>query len=160
MPAMRRSTGMRCPMTPVDATSTSFGSMPSVFAVSSALRFASARPGAPVQAFAQPLLARMACMRPPLTTSRSYSTGAAATAFVVNTAAAAQGASATTSATSLRPLYFIAAGTPAARNPFAAHTPPSIVLTFMDFFTFHSPFYICHLPRARRRRASRKEQGR
>ena len=131
MPASRRSIGRGWPITPVEATSTSFGSMPSVFAVSSALRRASARPCAPVQAFAQPLFARMAWMRPPRTAARSYSTGAAATAFVVNTAAAAQGASATTSATSLRPLYLISAGTPAARNPLAAQTPPSMILTFI-----------------------------
>ena len=71
MPAKRRSIGSRCPMTPVEATSTSLGSMPRALAVSRALLSASLKPASPVQAFAQPLLARMAWMRPPLTTCRS-----------------------------------------------------------------------------------------
>ena len=63
---------------------------------------------------------------------KAAATGAAATALVVNTAAAAHGASATMSATSLRPLYLICAGTPAARNPLAAQTPPTTLLIRLD----------------------------
>ena len=128
IPARRRSMGRRRPMTPVDATRTWCGSIPSSPAVTSAERRASARPPSPVHALAQPEFARIAWMRPPLITERSYTTGAAATLLVVKSAAAAHGSSATISATSLRPLYFTSAATPAARNPFAEQTPPLIFL--------------------------------
>ena len=128
IPARSLSTGRRWPITPVDATRTSDGSMPSSPAVASAESSASFSPASPVQALAQPEFARIAWTRPLATIRRSYCTGAAATAFVVNTAAAAHGASDTIRATSLRPSYLILAATPAARNPLAAQTPPFIRL--------------------------------
>jgi hypothetical protein len=48
----------------------------------------------------------------------------------VKTAAASHGSSEKIRATSLRSLYFIAAATPEALNPFAAQTPPFMNLTF------------------------------
>ena len=129
MPASSRSIGSGRPMTPVDATRTCSGLMPSSPAVTSAESLASFMPRSPVHALAQPEFARIAWTHPPLTTSRSSTTGAAATLLVVNTAAAAHGASATISATSFRPLYLISAATPAARNPFAVQTPPFMFFT-------------------------------
>ena len=71
IPASSRSSGRRRPITPVEATSTCAGSIPSSPAVARAETFASRIPSAPVQALAQPELARIACTRPPLTISRS-----------------------------------------------------------------------------------------
>ena len=71
MPARRRSSGRRRPMTPVEATKTYLGSIPSSPAVTSAESFASFKPSSPVQAFAQPEFARIAWILPPLTISRS-----------------------------------------------------------------------------------------
>ncbi len=71
MPASSRSMGRRRPMTPVEATSTCRGEIPSSPAVASAESSASRKPSSPVQAFAQPELARIAWIRPPLTILRS-----------------------------------------------------------------------------------------
>ena len=71
IPASSRSSGSRRPITPVEATSTCAGSIPSSPAVASAATRASRSPSSPVQALAQPELARMACTLPPFTTSRS-----------------------------------------------------------------------------------------
>jgi len=124
-PSRMRSIGSSVPMTPVEQTSTSASSTPSAPATAAAMARASAIPCSPVQALAQPLLSATARARPAAIRSRSRRTGAAATWFVVNTAAAAAGVSATTSAKSLRSLYLMAAATPAARYPRAAVTPPA-----------------------------------
>ena len=70
-PAASLSTGSRRPITPVDATSTSNGSIPSSPAVTSAENSASFSPTSPVHAFAHPEFASIACMRLDLTTLRS-----------------------------------------------------------------------------------------
>ena len=71
IPARSLSSGSLRPMTPVEATRTSFGSIPSSPAVARAETRASLSPSSPVHALAQPELARMACIRPAATTSRS-----------------------------------------------------------------------------------------
>ncbi len=116
------------PMTPVDATSTCSGAHPTMDATKSAELRATARPSGPVHALAQPLLTTTARARPPLRArcSRDTSTGAASALLVVNTPAAAAGASATTSARSRAPVFLMPHATPAARKPAGAVTPPSI----------------------------------
>src|SRR6202012_1425084 len=76
-----------------------------------------------VQAFAPPELSTTALTRPPLTTWRDHLTGAACTRLVVKTAAAArEGPSLITTATSRSPEAFSPATTPAAREPKGAVT--------------------------------------
>ena len=78
---------------------------------------------APVQALAPPELSTTARTRPPLTTWRVQVTGAAWTRLRVNTAAAARdGPSFRTTATSGWPDSFSPAATPAARKPSGAVT--------------------------------------
>ena len=78
-------------------------------------------PWGPVQALAPPELRITASTRPSLTTSRDQCTGAAATRLDVKTAAAAlDGPSLTTRATSGLPEALSPAVTPAARNPCGA----------------------------------------
>ena len=66
IPPRTRSIGSRAPITPVEATSTSASSRPSARAVSAVIAFASSSPGAPVHAFAHPLLITTARARPRL----------------------------------------------------------------------------------------------
>ena len=78
----------------------------------------SASPAGAVQAFAQPEFSTTARRRPPRTACRVQRTGAACTLFAVKTAAAAyDGPSLSTTATSGSPELFSPAVTPAARKP-------------------------------------------
>ena len=80
---------------------------------------ASARPGSPVHALAQPAL--MATARSPAglfaTSARSYSTGAAGNALRVKMAAALHVRSLTISARSLAPVFLMPAATPEKVKP-------------------------------------------
>ena len=81
------------------------------------------KPSGPVQAFAPPEFSTTARTRPPLTTCLVHFTGAACTRLAVNTAAAARdGPSLITTATSRSPDCFSPAATPAARKPCGAVT--------------------------------------
>ena len=91
MPSSTRSTGSGTPMTPVEQTSTSSSAQPSATATACAIALASASPCAPVHAFALPALMTTAAAVPEAMCARDTSTGAAATWFVVNRAAAATG---------------------------------------------------------------------
>src|SRR6185369_3213336 len=122
-PPSSRSIGSRTPISPVEQTATSPAPIPSPPATCSAVTWVSAKPSGPVQAFAPPELRTTARSRPSATAWRVHWTGAACTRLVVNTAAAASdGPSLTTSATSGRPDGFRPAATPAARKPFGAVT--------------------------------------
>ena len=94
-----------CPMTPVEARSTSSAGHPRAFATISAEASAAFRPTSPVQALAWPALTRMALARPFLIFSLHHSTGAAATRFRVKTPATTAGSSATMRPRSSRVLY-------------------------------------------------------
>ena len=118
--------GSSAPMTPVDATSTSWGLHPTARATSSHSASAQRRPGSPVAAFAMPELRTMARAAPPAACLRLTCTGAAQKRFCVNVAAQTLPSSATTRARSpLAGSCLKPACMPAARMPAAAHTPPS-----------------------------------
>src|SRR5215813_3123283 len=122
-PASRSSIGSRSPIRPVEQMAISPADSPSVAARRSALVWVSVKPSGPVQAFAPPELRSTARTRPPRTTCCVHSTGAAFTRLAVNTAAAARdGPSLTTTATSRAPDGLSPAATPAARNPSGAVT--------------------------------------
>ena len=105
-------------MSPVEQTATSPAPTCSSSATSSALAWVSWKPAGPVQAFAPPEFSTTAASAPPLSTCSVHSTGAARTRLRVSTPAAARdGPSLTTSATSLAPVDFRPAATPAARKP-------------------------------------------
>ena len=123
MPASSASIGSRSPISPVEHTATSPAPMSSAVATYSAVAWVSANPAGPVHALAPPELRTTARSRPSATACRDHSTGAACTRLRVKTAAAASdGPSLTTSATSRPPDSFRPAATPAARNPPAAVT--------------------------------------
>jgi hypothetical protein len=119
MPARTLSIGSLRPMTPVEQTTTSSVRHDRARATCSHMATASRWPCSPVQAFALPLFTTTARMRPPLfwRCSRLTPTGAAANRFWVKMPAALMGASATSSATSGRPLSLMPAATPEARSP-------------------------------------------
>ncbi len=122
-PASRLSMGRRTPMRPVEQTATSPAPIPSAPATCSAVAWVSANPAGPVQAFAPPELRMTARSRPSARAWRLQSTGAAWTRLAVKIpAAASDGPSLTTSATSGRPDGFNPAVTPAARKPRGAVT--------------------------------------
>ena len=122
-PGSSLSMGSRSPISPVEQTAISPGESSMAWARCSAVACVSWKPGAPVQALAPPELSTTARTRPPLTTWRVHSTGAAWTRLEVNTAAAARdGPSFRTTATSGWPDSFSPAATPAARNPSGAVT--------------------------------------
>ena len=115
--------GSRSPIRPVEHTAISPGESSMAAARRSAVACVSWKPGAPVQALAPPELSTTARTRPPLTTWRVQVTGAAWIRLEVNTAAAARdGPSFSTTATSGWPESFRPAATPAARNPSGAVT--------------------------------------
>ena len=130
--------GSRSPIRPVEQTAISPAE--SASAGREALRglaCVSAKPSGPVQAFAPPELSSTARTRPPRSTCCVHSTGAAFTRLAVNTAAAArEGPSLMTTATSRAPDGFSPAATPAARNPSGAVTlmyfPPSGAVSRRD----------------------------
>ena len=80
-------------MTPVDATSTCDSGRASVSAVACTIDQASAMPGLPVQALAEPELVTIAWATPSWIWARLTVTGAATTRLVVNTPAALAGRS-------------------------------------------------------------------
>ena len=122
-PGSSLSMGSRSPISPVEQTAISPGESSMAWARCSAVACVSWKPGAPVQALAPPELSTTARTRPPLITWRVHSTGAAWTRLEVNTAAAARdGPSFRTTATSGWPDSFSPAATPAARNPDGAVT--------------------------------------
>src|SRR5215470_19298575 len=136
-PASRRSIGSRSPISPVEQIAISPAESSSAAARRSALWWVSVKPGGPVQALAPPELSSTARTRPPpRRTCCVHSTGAAFTRLAVNTAAAARdGPSLTTTATSRAPDGLSPAATPAARNPRGAVTliylPPSWALRWV-----------------------------
>jgi len=123
-PAVIFAIGSRGPMTPVDITATERGGKPAAASAPAAIAAASASPPSPVHAFAQPEL--IATPRNPAGCSvsrpRSYWTGAAGNALRVNTAAALQGRSLTTSARSAAPFFLMPAATPAKRKPWGTRS--------------------------------------
>jgi hypothetical protein len=127
--------GSRSPIRPVEQTAISPADSPSVpsaaarvpvvrlCASRSAVAWVSWKPSGPVQALAPPELSATARTRPPAATCWVQSTGAALTRLLVNTAAAArEGPSLITTATSRSPEVFRPAATPAARKPSGAVT--------------------------------------
>ena len=121
IPARIFSMGSCSPISPVEQTTTSVAETPRASAVFSAVVCVFWNPWGPVQALAPPELRITASTRPSLTTSRDQCTGAAATRLDVKTAAAAlDGPSLTTRATSGLPEALSPAVTPAARNPCGA----------------------------------------
>ena len=117
------SIGSRSPIRPVEQTAISPAESSSAAASRSAVACVSWKPSGPVQALAPPELSTTARTRPPLTTWRDHVTGAACTRLVVKTAAAARdGPSLITTATSRSPEVFRPATTPAARKPSGAVT--------------------------------------
>ena len=123
MPASTRSIGSGTPITPVDAMRTALAGQPRPSATSAAIRSASRIPCSPVAALALPLWTRTARMAPFALCARDSSTGGAAVALRVKTAAAGTVASAATSATSGRPELLIPAVTPAAAKPRGCRMP-------------------------------------
>src|SRR5215471_9060423 len=122
-PTSRLCIGSRWPISPVEQTATSPTGTASRPARCPAVRVVSSNPSGPVQAFAPPELSTTARTRPLASTPWLQRTGAALTRFEVNTpAAAADGPSLITTATSGFPDVLIPAATPAARKPTAAVT--------------------------------------
>src|ERR1700730_860886 len=115
--------GRRPPMRAVEHPGIAPAESLSAAASRSALWWVSVKPRGPVQAFAPPELSRTARTRPPLTTCSGHSTGAACPGLAVITPAAArEGPSFSTTATSRSPDGFRPAATPAARKPSGAVT--------------------------------------
>src|SRR6185503_12121128 len=124
IPASTCSIGSGTPMTPVEATSISAGAAPIACAACACMRRASRSPAAPVSALALPLFTTRPRALPFAFASaaRDTPTGAAATRFLVNTAAAGHARSATISPTSNPPFCLIPALTPANEKPLTAIT--------------------------------------
>ena len=118
-PGSSLSMGSRSPISPVEQTAISpRPSTDSGWPGGSAVCWVSANPSGPVHALAPPELSTTARTRPPRATCWVHSTGAALTRLAVNTPAAAyDGPSLTTTATSGCPDDLMPAATPAARNP-------------------------------------------
>ena len=117
------SIGSRSPIRPVEQTAISPAESPSAAASRSAVRWVSWKPDGPVQALAPPELRATARTRSPCTTCWVQSTGAAFTRLEVNVPAAARdGPSLMTTATSRSPEALSPATTPAARKPSGAVT--------------------------------------
>ena len=127
MPASIGAMSSGWPITPVEATITFSGAMPSAAPVSALICSAISMPLA-LQVFALPLLQTMACAVPSAMCRFVTVSGAPLTRFVVYTAAACAGTALAISARS-RLLWFLRMPqwTPFAVKPFAAHTPPGIV---------------------------------
>jgi hypothetical protein len=102
IPAQIFSIGSVQPITPVDATKTSSGAIPSLRAAASHIVWAFRMPASPVATLAMPEVTTMARARPPRTCARETMTGAPGTVLRVNIAAAAQGRSEKSSPTSSR----------------------------------------------------------
>ncbi|OPZ77195.1 MAG: hypothetical protein BWY79_01271 [Actinobacteria bacterium ADurb.Bin444] len=108
-------------MSPVDATPTCSGAIPSSAAHAACMPRATTRPSPPVQAFAEPLLATTAHSLDSLVSRWETTMGAAAKALLVKTAAevtwALQSEAAAKRPTSGRPLSLMPAETPDATKP-------------------------------------------
>ncbi|OGW91487.1 MAG: hypothetical protein A3D28_02370 [Omnitrophica bacterium RIFCSPHIGHO2_02_FULL_63_14] len=85
--------GSGLPITPVEATSTFFFSMPSARAVCRIIVREFSKPLSPVMQFAFPEFTIIACARPSFSCCLLITTHEACTWFVVNTPAASQGLS-------------------------------------------------------------------
>ena len=117
-PASSRSSGSRSPISPVEQTAISAAGQEIASASRCAVSRVSSWPAGPVQAFAPPEFSTTARTWPPRVTCSVQRTGAAFTRFDVKTAAAAcDGPSLSTTATSGSPDIFSPAVTPAARKP-------------------------------------------
>jgi hypothetical protein len=119
MAAVTRSMGRRCPMTPVEFTSTAAGVQSHAAATASIMACASAAPWGPVAALAHPEFTTSAMQRPRESRRlrRLARIGAAANAFVVNMAAAAAPPSHRSSERSGPPLALMPAATLAEVKP-------------------------------------------
>ena len=127
IPSSIRSIGRGTPMRPVEQTSTSDVGRPRRCAAASHMRTASARPLAPLQTLAMPLLMMTARARPSARCSRQTGIGAPWTRLVVYTAAPLAGLSDSVRDRSLLPEGLMPQVTPAARKPRGEVTlPPSI----------------------------------
>ena len=128
------------PITPVEDTSTSSGVQPMAFAAAAHIFSAFSSPWG-AQALALPLLAMMARTLPRARWDLVTWMGAALTTFLVNIAAAVQGASETMRPRSFLLVLWVLTPTwsPAARNPWAAHTPPGMVLKSASLHMDASP---------------------
>ena len=121
-PFTRQSTGRRGPIIPVEHTRTSSGAHPYMAAAAWAVSLASARPGLPVPALAQPELSTTSRATPLPRCPLETTTGGAAVVEVVNTPAAAPDRDAVTTARSRAPSALIPQAVPAAAKPPAAVT--------------------------------------
>ena len=83
------SIGSRSPISPVEQTATSIAPIPRASATASAVRWVSAKPSGPVQAFAPPEFKITARSVPVRSTCSDHCTGAALTRLLVNSPAAA-----------------------------------------------------------------------
>ncbi len=120
--------GSLWPIIPVEATNTSRALSAMPLAIHAAIKSASASPCLPLAQFALPLLTTMARCVLFLKFAMLSLTGDALKAFVVNTPAAAAGASEYRSARSGFPDFFMPALIPFARKPFGAVTPPFTII--------------------------------
>ena len=135
------STGSCIPITPVDATATESYGTPSSFSTALAVASQASQPSLPVHALAIPELTTTACIGlPEDTIFWSHCTHAAFTTLLVNVPAHSHGVWLKTIAISVLSLYLIFASQLAALNPFAAQTPPSILVNSMS-----ASFCIHHL---------------
>ena len=115
------------PITPVESTSAVRGGTPAACSAAWAMACVAASPSAPVQALATRAFIATARIRPGRSDKRSasYTTGAARTAFFVNTPAVAQLVVLTSSATSSAPSALRPACAAAAVKPCGEVTEPS-----------------------------------
>src|SRR6266568_4315769 len=127
-PSATCSRGSGTPITPVDSTSAVRGGRPAACSAACAIARAAASPGAPVQAFATRAFIATARIRPGRSAKRSasYTTGAARSAFFVNTPAVAQLVAPTSNATSGAPSALRPACAAAAVKPRGEVTEPFV----------------------------------
>src|SRR6266566_6054059 len=125
-PLLICSSGRGTPITPVESTSAVRAGRPAACSAAWAMARAATSPGPPVHAFATRAFMATALMRPGRSAKRSasYVTGAARSAFLVNTPAVAQLVAHTSSATSGAPSAFSPACAAAAVKPRGDVTEP------------------------------------
>ena len=139
IPVQILSIGSCIPITPVDAKSIEFSSVPSSDAAFFALCLQYSIPSSLVQALAIPEFITIAFTSTSLSVIfLSQSTGAAFTRFVVYVPADIAGTFEKIMAISVLFLYFIFASVALAKNPFGAHIPPFIIF-------IHSPYILLRL---------------
>ena len=125
MPTSMTSIGIGTPIMPVEALKTCCDGTFNSSEANQQIFSASLTPCSPVQAFAFPLFTTTALALPEVSRAISTRTGAALNALVVNTPAIEHSTSDRIRARS-KPSFLIPHLTPAAVNPLAAVTPPSI----------------------------------